>query len=101
MIFQLVHKGIGHDGFTILSNNDTGKMAMMVECTQADGVEQAMIKLGTDLQKIRNISMDMSPTYALVFNDLVPRAVPSPNRLTNGTKKCKKRWNRCLWKTKT
>ncbi|GHU81120.1 ISL3 family transposase [Bacteroidia bacterium] len=68
-------KAIGHDGFTILSNNDTGKMAMMVECTQAEGVEQAMKKFGADLQKIRNISMDMSPTYALVFNDLVPRAV--------------------------
>jgi transposase len=68
-------KAIGHDGFTILSNNDTGKMAMMVECTQADGVEQAMRKFGSDLQKIKNISMDMSPTYALVFNDLVPRAL--------------------------
>jgi hypothetical protein len=45
-------KAIGHDGFTILSNNDTGKMAMMVECTQADGVEQAMKKFGSDLQKI-------------------------------------------------
>jgi transposase len=50
-------------------------MAMMVECTQADGVEQAMKKFGSHLQKIKNISMDMSPTYALVFNDLVPRAL--------------------------
>jgi transposase len=46
-----------------------------VECTQADDVEQVMKKFGSDLQKIKNISMDMSPTYALVFNDLVPRAV--------------------------
>jgi len=67
-------KAIGHDGFTILSNNDTGKIAMMVESTRAEEVEQAMEKFGGSLQKIKNISMDMSSTYALVFNDLVPHA---------------------------
>jgi transposase len=67
-------KAIGHDGFTILSNNDTGKIAMMVESTRAEEVEQAMEKFGASLQQIKNISMDMSSTYALVFNDLVPRA---------------------------
>jgi len=67
-------KAIGHDGFTILSNNDTGKIAMMVESTRAEEVEQAMEQFGETLQKIKNISMDMSPTYALVFNDLVPHA---------------------------
>jgi transposase len=67
-------KAIGHDGFTILSNTKSGKIALMVESTRAEEVEQAMEKFGNDLQKIRNISMDMSPTYALVFNDLVPRA---------------------------
>jgi transposase len=68
-------KAIGHDGFTILSNNDTGKMALLVETTTAAAVEQAMEKFGADLHKIKNISMDMSSTYALVFNNLVPRAV--------------------------
>jgi transposase len=68
-------KAIGHDGFTILSNNDTGKIAMMVESTRADEVEQALEKFGDKLHEIKNISMDMSPTYSLVFNDLVPQAV--------------------------
>jgi transposase len=67
-------KAIGHDGFTILSNNDTGKIAMMVESTRAEEVEQAMEKFGASLQQIKNISMDMSSTYSLVFNDLVPRS---------------------------
>jgi transposase len=67
-------KAIGHDGFTILSNNDTGKIAMMLESTRAEEVEQAMEKFGATLHQIKNISMDMSSTYALVFNDLVPRA---------------------------
>ena len=68
-------KAIGHNGFTVLSNSDTGKIAMLVETTTAEGVEAAMEKFGVDLQKIKNVSMDMSPTYALVFNDLVPRAI--------------------------
>ena len=68
-------KAIGQSGFTVLSNSETGKMAMLVETTTAKGVEAAMEKFGSDLQKIKSVSMDMSPTYALVFNDLVPRAV--------------------------
>jgi len=68
-------KAIARDGFSILSNNDSGKIALMVEATTAEGVEMAMEKFGTDLHKIKNVSMDMSPTYALVFNNLVPRAV--------------------------
>jgi transposase len=67
-------KAIGHDGFTILSNNETGKIALMVESTRADEVERALGKFGTNLQKIKNISMDMSSTYALVFKNLVPQA---------------------------
>jgi transposase len=68
-------KSIGHDGFSILSNNDTGQIALMVETTTAEGVEQAMEKFGHDLHKIKNVSMDMSSTYSLVFDDLVPHAV--------------------------
>jgi len=67
-------KSIGHDGFTILSNNETSKIALMVESTNAKEVEQAMELFGNDLKKITNISMDMSPTYALVCNNLIPRA---------------------------
>jgi len=67
-------KSIGGDGFTILSNNDTGKIALMVESTKAQEVEQAMELFGTKLGVIKNISMDMSATYALVMNNLVPRA---------------------------
>ena len=68
-------KAIGHDGFTILSNNDSGKIALLVETATAEGVEQAMEKFGADLHKIKNVSMDMSSTYALVFSNLIPRAV--------------------------
>ena len=69
-------KSIDHQGFTVLSNNDSGKIALLVESTTAEGVGQAMKKFGnTTLSKIKNISMDMSPTYALIINDLAPRAM--------------------------
>jgi hypothetical protein len=60
-------KAIGHDGFTILSNNDTGKIALLVEATTADAVEEAMGKFGGTLHQIKEVSMDMSSTCALVF----------------------------------
>jgi len=67
-------KAIGHDGFTIFSNHETGKIALLVESTNAEEVEQAMELFGKALYKVKNISMDMSPTYALVADDLMPRA---------------------------
>jgi len=67
-------KAISHRGFTILSNNNTGKMALMVESTNSEEVEQAMSLFGKELWRIRSISMDMSPTYTLVCNNLIPRA---------------------------
>lgn len=73
-------KAIGHAVFTVLSNSDTGKIAMPVESTSASGVESAMEKFGSCLQKIQNVTMDMSPTYALVLNDLVPRAVQTVDK---------------------
>jgi transposase len=66
-------KAIKHEGFTILSNHDTGKIAMMLESTRAQEVEAAISLFGKQLNKIKNITMDMSPTYALVFNNLMPR----------------------------
>ena len=68
-------KYIGHEGFSILSNNDTGKIALMVESTRATEIEEAMEKLGQNRYKIKTISMDMSATYACVFNNVAPNAV--------------------------
>jgi transposase len=68
-------KSIGHEGFSILSNNDTGKIAMMIESTKAEEVGQALALFGDELKKVKNISMDMSPSYALVCSDFMPRAI--------------------------
>jgi len=67
-------KAIGHDCFTIFSNHDTGKIAMLVESANAEEVERAMELFGKELHNVKHISMDMSPTYALVADNLLPRA---------------------------
>jgi transposase len=68
-------KSIGHEGFTVLSNHQTGKIAMLIESTKSQEVETAMELFGNKLKKIKYISMDMSPTYALVCNNLIPFAM--------------------------
>jgi transposase len=67
-------KYIGRDGFTVLSNQDTSKVALLVESTNYEEVTRSMELFGNELCKIKNISMDMSPTYALVFRNLTPDA---------------------------
>ena len=67
-------KAIGDDVFTILSNHQTGKIALMIESTTASEVEAAIEHFGEDLKKVENISMDMSPTYSLVADNIMPHA---------------------------
>ena len=67
-------KVIDGDVFTILSNHDTGKIALMVESASASEVEQAVSLFGKDLDTVKSISMDMSPTYSLVVDNLMPLA---------------------------
>ena len=68
-------KNIGGNGFTILSSNDTGKIALMVESTRIEELSLAMELFGEDLQKVKNISMDMSVTYASVCHNFMPFAI--------------------------
>ena len=67
-------KSIGQEGFTVLSNYQTGKIAMLIESTNSVEVEAAMALFGEQLNKIKHISMDMSSTCALVCNNLIPCA---------------------------
>jgi transposase len=67
-------KCIGHDGYTILSNTQTGKIAMMVESIKGQELEQCLSLFGRILSKIRSISMDMSPTYFRLCYEQMPYA---------------------------
>ena len=63
MIPHTTSKAIGRDVFTILSNHDTGKIALMVESAKAEEVESVMELLGDDLKKVKSISMDTCTVY--------------------------------------
>jgi len=67
-------KAIGHEGYTIMSNTATGKIAMLIESTRADELEKAMCLFGKDLLRVRSISLDMSPTYLKLCHEQMPYA---------------------------
>ena len=56
-------KAIGHEGFSIMSNGDTGKIAMMIESCKSVEVSQAISLFGNVLHKVESISCYMSAGY--------------------------------------
>jgi transposase len=67
-------KAIGHQGYTIMSNTDTGRIAMLIESTRSEELEKAMRLFGSELSKVRSISLDMSPTYLKLCHQQMPKA---------------------------
>jgi hypothetical protein len=67
-------KAIGHDGYTLLSNTQTNKIAMMIESTNGKELDKALSLFGEDLLKVKSISSDMDPTYLKLCNDQIPCA---------------------------
>jgi len=67
-------KAISHEGFSILSNGETGKIAMMIESCKSVEVAQAISLLGNDLNKVESISCDMAAGYLNVCSQELPRA---------------------------
>jgi transposase len=67
-------KQIGKDVFTILTNQETQKIALMVESVKADELKASMQLLGNENQKIESISCDMAPSYLKLCRDVWPKA---------------------------
>jgi transposase len=67
-------KVIGHESYTIMSNTNTGRIAMLIESTRKDELGKAMQLFGNDLLKVRSISLDMSPTYLNLCHERMPYA---------------------------
>jgi transposase len=67
-------KAIGHEGFSILSNGETGKIAMMIESCKSIEVSQAISLFGNELNKVESISCDMAAGYLNVCSQELPRA---------------------------
>jgi transposase len=68
-------KEIGHEGFTIMSNAQSGKIAMMIESTEYMEVTAALDLFDKkQLAKVASISCDMSPTYLKACEEKLPQA---------------------------
>jgi len=67
-------KAIGYEGYTVLSNTKTNKIAMMIESIKGKELEEALSLFGRDLLKIKSISSDMSATYLRICEEQIPDA---------------------------
>lgn len=67
-------KTIGHGGFTIMSNGDTGKIALMIESCKIDEVADAVSLFGRELDKVQAVGCDMVSGYLKVCAEELPKA---------------------------
>jgi transposase len=68
-------KCIGHNGYTIFSNQKTNKIALMLESTKFDDIEQAFKKFNSEnLHKVKSICSDMDAVYLKVGEEILPHA---------------------------
>ncbi len=68
-------KYIGEDFYTIISNRDTGKIAMLCNSYNFTGLEQVRVGHLSVLSKIKSITRDFSALYQKLCDRLFPNAV--------------------------
>lgn len=62
-VMSIDDKHIGKDMFTIMTNQQTGKIAFMAESLKVEELKQAAAYLGTSVNKVKTICCDMSSSY--------------------------------------
>lgn len=67
-------KLIGEDIYTILSNRNTGKIAMVCQSLTFSEIEQVFQKHSSVVPLIKSITRDLSPLYEKVCTDIFPQA---------------------------
>ena len=67
-------KALSGEGFTIMSNSKSGKIALMLESCKLGEVSSALSLFGSELKKVESISCDMSPTYLSALKEQMPWA---------------------------
>lgn len=68
-------KHINGEFYTVLTNSITGKVALLCSTIKADELETCLSKFGSLLNKIKYISLDLSPTFELVATKNFPNAI--------------------------
>lgn len=68
-------KEINHKSITIMSNQDTGKIAFVMDSVKSIELQKGIVFLGESIKKIKNISCDMAPSYLKFCNTILPSAL--------------------------
>jgi transposase len=68
-------KEINHKSITIMSNQDTGKIAFVMDSIKSVELQKGIIFLGEAIKKIKNISCDRAPSYLKFCNTILPSAL--------------------------
>lgn len=67
-------KMIGKRYYIILSNQETGKIALLIGTMNPKVIANALSKFGKQLEKVTRINCDMSPTMKKICTDNFPNA---------------------------
>ena len=68
-------KEINHKSFTIMSNQDTGKIAFVMDSVKTNELQKGISFLGESVKRIKNISCDMAPSYLNFCKTILPTAL--------------------------
>lgn len=70
---SLDDKEINGKSFSILSNQKTGKIALMMDSVKTFELVQGFEYLGESVKKIKNMSCDMAPSYLKFIREFLPQ----------------------------
>ena len=68
-------KEINGKSFSILSNQNTGKIAFMIDSVKSFELEKGIAFLGDSVQKITTMNCDMAPSYLKFIRENLPQSV--------------------------
>ena len=68
-------KVISGKSFTIMSNQDTGKIAFAIDSVKVEEIRKGVEFLGESIKRIKNISCDMAPSYLNFCRTILPFAL--------------------------
>jgi len=68
-------KEINHKTFSIMSNQDTGKIAFVMDSVKTSELQKGITFLGESIKRIKNISCDMAPSYLNFCRTILPTAL--------------------------
>lgn len=71
----LDEKMIDDEMYTVMSNMETGKIALLAETMQMDELNKLSKKFGESVQKIKHITCDLSPAYDSFCTQSFPNAM--------------------------